>query len=110
MQSSMDVLKINYFENVNGNMKSFLKIVNPLSAKPTKWPNTPKQFVGNFPTKCLSVFAHFVGLALKGLQILENTDEEAHFFPKEMNCSPLIFQRFCYCCKSNHFSGQLADF
>ena len=27
-----------------------------------------KQFVGNFPTNCLGVFAHFVGLALKWLR------------------------------------------
>ena len=40
---------------------------NPLSANPTKWPNTLKQFVRNFPTNCLSVFDHFVKLALKGL-------------------------------------------
>ena len=42
-------------------------VVKPLSAKLTKWPNTLKQFVGNLPTNCLSVFGHFVGLALKGL-------------------------------------------
>ena len=42
-------------------------IFNPLSAKLTKWLNTLKQFVGNLPTSCLSVFGHFVGLALKGL-------------------------------------------
>ena len=41
---------------------------NPLSANPTKWPNTLKQFVGNLPTNCLSVFDHFVGLAFKGLR------------------------------------------
>ena len=41
--------------------------INPLSADPAKWPNTLKQFVGNLPTNCLSVFGHFVGLALKGL-------------------------------------------
>ena len=40
---------------------------NPLSANPTKWSNTLKQFVGKLPTNCLSVFDHFVGLALKGL-------------------------------------------
>ena len=34
---------------------------------PTKWPNTLKQFVGKLPTNCLSVFGHFVNLALKGL-------------------------------------------
>ena len=32
--------------------------VNPLSTNPTKWPNTLKQFVGNLPTNCLSVFAN----------------------------------------------------
>ena len=40
---------------------------NPLSAKFIKWSNTLKQFVGKLPTNCLSVFGHFVGLALKGL-------------------------------------------
>ena len=42
--------------------------VNPLSANPTKWSNTLKQFVGNLPTNRLSVFDHFVGFALKGLR------------------------------------------
>ena len=37
--------------------------INPFSANLTKWSNTLKQFVSN----CLSVFDHFVGLALKGL-------------------------------------------
>ena len=41
----------------------------PLNAKLTKWPNTLKQFVSNLPTNCLSVFGHFVGLALKGLKM-----------------------------------------
>ena len=39
--------------------------LNPLTANFTKWSNTLKQFVGKFPTNCLSVFDHFVGLALK---------------------------------------------
>ena len=42
---------------------------NPLCAKLTKWPNTLKQFIGNLPTNCLSVFGHFVGLALIGLTV-----------------------------------------
>ena len=42
-------------------------IINPLSANPTKWSNTLKKFIGQLPTNCLSVFDHFVGLALKGL-------------------------------------------
>ena len=40
---------------------------NALSANFTKWSNTFKQFVGKLSTNCLSVFDHFVGLALKGL-------------------------------------------
>ena len=41
--------------------------MNPLSANPTKWPNTLKQFVDQLPKNCLSVFGHFVKMALKGL-------------------------------------------
>ena len=44
-----------------------LYLVNPLSTNPAKWSNTLKQFVGKLPTNCLSVFVHFVKLALKGL-------------------------------------------
>ena len=51
---------------LNG-FKSFHLMVNPLSANPTKWSNTLKQFVGNLPKNCLRVFDHFVGLALKRL-------------------------------------------
>ena len=43
-------------------------VFNPLSANPTKWPNTLKQFVRKLPTNCLSVFDHFVNSALKGLK------------------------------------------
>ena len=42
-------------------------VFNPLSVNPTKWSNTLKQFVRNFPRSCLSVFDHFVILALKEL-------------------------------------------
>ena len=47
--------------------KGQLSHVNSLSSNPTKWSNTFKQFVGNLPTNCLSVFDHFVILALKGI-------------------------------------------
>ena len=47
-------------------------LINPLSANPTKWSNKFKQFVGKLPTNCLSVFDHFVGLALKGLNYQSN--------------------------------------
>ena len=45
----------------------FSNYFNPLSANFPKWSNTLKQFVGKFPTNCLSVFDHFVALARKGL-------------------------------------------
>ena len=54
------------------NMKKYQKgywYLNPLSADPTKWPNTLKQFVGKLPTNCLSVFDRFMRLALKGLKM-----------------------------------------
>ena len=38
--------------------------------KRTKSPNTLKQFAAKLPTNCLSVFGHFVNLALKGLSTL----------------------------------------
>ena len=41
------------------------ELLTPLNANPTKWSNTLKQFVGNLPTNCLSVFGHFMGLAHK---------------------------------------------
>ena len=41
----------------------------PLSANPTKWSNTLKQFVAKLPTNCLSVFDHFLELAIKGLTV-----------------------------------------
>ena len=43
------------------------EILNSLSANPTKWSNTLKQFVGKSRRIVLSVFDHFVGLALSGL-------------------------------------------
>ena len=39
-----------------------MAIFNPLSANPTEWLNTLKQFVRKLPTNCLSVLDHFVGL------------------------------------------------
>ena len=41
--------------------------INSLSTNSAKWSHTLKKFVGNLATNCLSVFDHFVGLALKGL-------------------------------------------
>ena len=58
---------------INSNFSKMLRVnlhrafLNPLNANSTKWSNTLKQFVGKLPTNCLSVFDHFVKLALKGL-------------------------------------------
>ena len=61
--------KINISEDGKRHLGALIssKSFNPLSANPTKWSNTLKQFVGNFPTTCLIVFDHFWGLALKRL-------------------------------------------
>ena len=48
----------------------FLFNVNPLSVNFTKRSNILKQFLGKLPMNCLSVFDHFVRLALKGLKIV----------------------------------------
>ena len=45
---------------------------NSLNANYTNWSNTLKQFVGKLSTNCLSVFDHFVKLALKGLNSIMN--------------------------------------
>ena len=37
----------------------------PLNANSIKWSNALKQFAGNLPANCLSVFDYFVRLALK---------------------------------------------
>ena len=58
--------------------------INPLSANPTKRSNTLEEFVGNLPASCLSVFNHFVGLALKGLHRL-NTRSSLFFVKFEQN-------------------------
>ena len=41
----------------------------PLSANPTKRSNTLKEFAGNLPTNCLTVFDHLAIFVLKGLGI-----------------------------------------
>ena len=48
------------------------KLINPLSANFTKWLNKLKQFVRNLPMNRLSVFDHFVKLALKEFKNFPN--------------------------------------
>ena len=60
--------KMDIFRTIDRKPKG--DILKPLSAKPTKWSNTLKQFVGNLQTNCLSVFGHCVILALKRLKVV----------------------------------------
>ena len=56
---------ISYFECTASILfSSYHPNINPLSANSTKWSNTLKRFVGKLSTNCLSVFDHFMGLAL----------------------------------------------
>ena len=77
-KSSIDYVKhIKLFSQHDdtGMVKPCHAAFNPLGANPTKWSNTLKQFVGNLPTNCLSVFDHFVILALKWLIHKESADK-----------------------------------
>ena len=58
--------------------------LNPLSANITKRSNKLKQFVGKLPTNCLSVFDHFVGLALKRVKIYVS-DNRSRAITGELN-------------------------
>ena len=58
---------VTLINNIYKEVKAIVAELNPLSTNPTKWSKTLKQFVGKLPTNCLSVFDHFVILALKGL-------------------------------------------
>ena len=78
--------------------KCLLKIknidINPLSASPTIWSNTLKQFVCNLSTNCLSVFDHFVGLALKGLStLLPLASNQNELNMKVSNFSKIAFEK-----------------
>ena len=70
------------------------RFINPLSANPTKWSNTLKQFVGFLPTNCLSVFDHIVGLALKGLILL--WVHKKHFAKRASTFSQVPQDRILY--------------
>ena len=90
-KSAADI-DISFADNIKVEGSNF----NPLSANPTKWPNTLKQFVGNLPMNCLSKFGHFVYLAFKGL-----TQMIPKFFllKKRLEISLL---HYCHALKSSH--------
>ena len=66
--------------------------VSPLSTNPEKWSNTLKQIVGKLPTICLSVFDHFMNLALKGLEL--NADIIA--WTKDIQWNFQLFRKVFY--------------
>ena len=57
-----------YLSKTKTEKGKYYLLFNPLSANPEKWPNTLKQIVRKLPTIYLSVFDHFMNLALKGLK------------------------------------------
>ena len=61
------VIQVNGTHCISHVQLALKNLLNSLSANPTKWSNTLKQFISNLPINCLSVFDHFVKLALKGL-------------------------------------------
>ena len=73
--NKLQLLHKNLSEGYN-KIIAMVSYLNSLSVNPIKWSNTLKQFVVNLPANFLSVFDHFVALALKGsvaTMILEGT-------------------------------------
>ena len=64
---NMNILRQVQWQHISIFQALRIKRINPLSANPTKGPNTLKQFVGRLTTNSLSVFDHFVKFGLKGL-------------------------------------------
>ena len=76
---------------------------NPLSANPTKWSNTLIQFVYeyDYTTTCVSVFDHFVKLALKGL--IKFRPQLAFNFIKKETLTQVFSCEFCETFKNTFF-------
>ena len=69
-------------------------VTNPLSANPTKWSNTLKQYIGKFPTNCLSVSDQFVKLVLSGLRSKYTKIWKNKQANKQTNNSPILIRYF----------------
>ena len=74
-------------------------LFNPLFAKPTKWSNTLKQFIGNVPTNCLNTFDYFAGLAIQfyeaktiALFVMNNYFLFSSQYFRERNCTRTLSQ------------------
>ena len=103
-------------------MRALEFTLNPLTTNPTKWSNRLKQFVGKLPMNCLSLFDHFVKLALKGLSFsISVLQERVHgvmkvFFQVDLlyrnrnshrKCSVTFFKkRLWYRCFPMKFLGR----
>ena len=92
------------------NFHQLFYFINPLSGNPTKWSDIIKQFVGNLPTNCLSVFDHFAGLTLKGLRFTKIHTRElwnVYFF----YILPLtFFLRLDKACDKLNFGKKIQEF
>ena len=87
-------------------MQIVLLPLNLLNTNLTKWSNTHKQFVGELPTNCLSVFDYFVGFALKGL----NFPLFKHLLIPKINCHFQKFQTELACGSNLPILEGTADF
>ena len=91
---SKNVIGLQKINKAKQSISVIVPHLNLLSANPTKWSNTLKQYVGKLPTNCFSAFDHFLGLALKGLKSLQSIcsghNKPVHptqfYPPKNQNC------------------------
>ena len=100
-QCPCDLITWSYYLNNITTFKMKWRKLTPLSSNFTKWSNTLKQFVGNLPTIFLSVFDHFVGLALKGY-LLHMFDFLKFYFCYLMRCNrdqKKHIKGVCFCFK-----------
>ena len=79
---------------------------NLLNANPEKWSNTLKQIVGNLPTICLSVFDHFMNLALKGLRKKSEGSDDFSVNQLENDYTLMVFVTEKRSTKLNYFVNE----
>ena len=88
--------------------------VEPLSANPTKWSDT-RIIRWLLPMNCLSVFDHFVGLALKGLRkqnslLLHKKKKKSSYMLDRVLNAPLILLTIFYESFTRRLLFQTVDF
>ena len=95
MQFLFIITKIKSEERYKNNIQKKKDCFNPLNANPEKWSNTLKQIVGNLPTICLSVFDHFMNLALKGLKN-QQQNQKIIFSSAPLKLTQVVFVTYCF--------------